>query len=309
VTARDWLRRYGTPRLYQYLFEPLLHVKWGQYKDDISAAWIWGRIHPRATSRGKDGEEKAGYFAGSYAVVLDRMLDFARQKGASILTGAPCLGMKIRDGRVTELRYRLSATGHEERVSDPVVVSTVAPRVLLQLTDGMSDDDRDRLGAMKYEGVICVLLSMKRPLTSLCQIPVAPGQVRFGGIVEWTNFVPPRYFGGEHLVYLFTYLPDGRPEWAETDDTLLGAYLEDLQRVIPTFSRADLNWCSVFRNKFATPVFETGFLRYMPSWKTAYAGLYMGGMFNTYPVTDFNQGIRIARTIVDDICGSPRHRA
>lgn len=300
ITAKEWILENGTPRLYKYLFEPLLQVKWGSYKEDISAGWIWGRMHSRASGREKNGQQKFGYFDGSYDVILTRMVEWAKAHGVRILTSSPCEAMELDGGRVARIRYKVEG-GSVECVEDPIVISTVAPSLFLKLAQGLDKDYREKLARIKYEGVICVLVSMKQALMHVCQVPIAPGQVRFGGIVEWTNFVPPRYFGGEHLAYLFSYLAHDRPEWSKTDEEILQTYLEDLGRLFPTFDKKDVNWTVVFRNKMGSPVFEKGYLSYMPSYKTPYQGLYIGGMFNTYPVNDFNQSILMARKIAQEI--------
>jgi protoporphyrinogen oxidase len=45
VTARDWLVSQIGQRAYEVIWEPLLRIKFGSYCDQISASWIWHRIH------------------------------------------------------------------------------------------------------------------------------------------------------------------------------------------------------------------------------------------------------------------------
>lgn len=299
VTATSWILENGTQRLYKELFEPILHVKWNGFKERISAAWIWGRIYPRATSRTRRGKDKCGYLLGSYAVALERMKEYIEKHGSRILTSAACKELAVKNNKVARVVYRYQDRDHV--IDNPAVINTIQPPQFLKIAQGLPEKMSTALSKIKYEGVICLLAALKKPLTALCQIPIAPGQVRFGGIVEWGNFVPAAYFGGDHLLYLFTYGPTTNPDWLLTDGQIIEVYFSDLKKLIPSFRRDDVKWSNVFRNPYGTPIFETGYLTYMPEAISSINGLFFAGMFNTYPVNDFNNALLLARRIADHL--------
>jgi protoporphyrinogen oxidase len=299
ITAKSWILSNGTRRLYEQLFEPILHVKWNDFKEKISAAWIWGRIYPRAKSRTKGGVDKCGYLLGSYDVALKRMTELAEKKGSRLITSASCTKVSIENDKVKSITYRQDNL--ETTIEEPIVISTIQPPNLLKIAEGLPRKFSDSLARIKYEGVICILGALKKPLTDFGQVPIAPGQVRFGGIVEWGNFVPASFFSGDHLVYLFTYLPTTHPDWKLAENEIKEAYFSDIKKIIPSFSIDDVKWSIVFKDAFGTPIFETGYLSYMPEAISPVKGLYLAGMFNTYPVTDFNKSLLLAQEIASHI--------
>ena len=65
VTAEKWLKDRIGEKIYSKVWEPLLISKFGDKKDQISMAWLWGKIKLRSTSTTKEGEQ-LGYIKGSY---------------------------------------------------------------------------------------------------------------------------------------------------------------------------------------------------------------------------------------------------
>ena len=61
VTAAEWLQKRVGTRAYEVVWEPMLRGKFGEYYNEISMTWLWGKIYLRVASRGKPWEkEKAG---------------------------------------------------------------------------------------------------------------------------------------------------------------------------------------------------------------------------------------------------------
>ena len=44
VSARDWIERWCGPGVYRKFWRPLFDLKFYEYADNVSAAWIWTRI-------------------------------------------------------------------------------------------------------------------------------------------------------------------------------------------------------------------------------------------------------------------------
>ena len=72
VTARDWLVKHMGAEAYRVIWEPLLRGKFGDYYDQVSMTWIWGKIYLRVAPRGKGmAKERLGYPMGSFGEVFD----------------------------------------------------------------------------------------------------------------------------------------------------------------------------------------------------------------------------------------------
>ncbi|MFX0135776.1 MAG: FAD-dependent oxidoreductase [Candidatus Hodarchaeota archaeon] len=300
ITVKDIVYQYGSVHLYKYLFEPLVHARWGKYRDSISAAWLWGRIYPRASSRKLSGRENVGYINGSFQLLLEKMCDFSMEKGCIIKLNSKCAEIRVSRAGLKSLTYIDSSGKHV--IKNPIVISTIPIPILIGILKGIDNDYRNQLHEIKYMHNICLIVSSKEPLTHLCQIPVSPGQATFSGLVEWTNFVSSEYFNNEHLVYVFKYISAKHPDWYKTDNQLESQYLSDLENLISTFDRKKINWCRLFRNEYATPVYEKNYLNYMPRCGTKYKNFYLSGIFSTYPVNDYNNAMIIAKKAVESMC-------
>ena len=72
ITARDWIIEHMGYRAYQVIWEPLLRGKFGDYFDQISMTWLWGKVYLRVASRGKTlQKERLGYPMCSFGEVFN----------------------------------------------------------------------------------------------------------------------------------------------------------------------------------------------------------------------------------------------
>ena len=85
VTAQDWLTRNMGADIYRAIWEPMLRGKFGEYYDQISMTWLWGKIYLRVASRGKTlQKERLGYPMGSFGEVFDRLEEVITQQGGQV---------------------------------------------------------------------------------------------------------------------------------------------------------------------------------------------------------------------------------
>ena len=62
VTAKEWITSHMGNDAYRVIWEPLLRGKFGQYHDQISMSWLWGKFRLRVSSRHSIVcNEKLGY--------------------------------------------------------------------------------------------------------------------------------------------------------------------------------------------------------------------------------------------------------
>ena len=67
IKATSWIKKWLGRKNYKILWEALFQYKFYNYKDDISAAWIWSRINRLARSR-KNLKENIGFLKGGSKV-------------------------------------------------------------------------------------------------------------------------------------------------------------------------------------------------------------------------------------------------
>ena len=72
-TAEEWLISVAGKDVYKVVWEPLLTGKFGEYKDKVSAVWIWNKLKLRGGSRNKKGGESLAYFKGGFAALTTQL--------------------------------------------------------------------------------------------------------------------------------------------------------------------------------------------------------------------------------------------
>lgn len=297
IYAKDWLIKHGTKQLWDKLFKPLFDIKWSNNSEKISAAWIWGRINPRATSREKSGKESLFTLKNSSKVIIEKMKEYIENKGCSIHFNSMVSKIKYKNEKVFEIIINESTKIN----SFDYVVSTISPKILIKTIEGYSYNSPTYFDQIEYMDNICLVLSTKNNLIDLGQIPVSLPEVNFGGIINWTSLTGTQMYDGQHIYYIFSYVDKNDKLFQKDENHIKNVYFNDLRKVLPNFCIEDINWVKVFKLKNATPIFNKNYLEKVPPIESEYKNLFMGGMFNIYPITDYNNCIRISKEIINKI--------
>jgi protoporphyrinogen oxidase len=301
VPIKEFLLEHTTRGVYDYFFEPLLRAKFGDRKDDVSAAWLLGRIKFRGERDLLRGEE-LGYFRGGFGVLLDALLDSVGRE--NVTTGARVTDLSFeervesltveRDADTTAAEPPEAADGGRERGStreethevDAVVVATM-PNVLEALTGYEC--------AIEFQGSVCAVVSMDEPLMNTYWLNIAD-EAPFGALIEHTNFVPAERYGGEHLLYVASYIQSPEEElWRMDDEAVRERWLSGIEDLYPGFDRESVNWTNVARNPRTAPIYERGYLDMVVPYDLSEVadGLYYAGMASRaqYPERSLNGGV------------------
>jgi protoporphyrinogen oxidase len=313
VPIKQFLLEHTTRGVYDYFFEPLLRAKFGDRKDDVSAAWLLGRIKFRGERDLLRGE-KLGYFEGGFGVLLDALLDAVGRE--NVTTGARVTGLSF-DERVASLTVEASGdapasdtpeaadggrergpTDEETHDVDAVVVATM-PDVLESLTGYACEID--------FQGSVCAVVSMDEPLMDTYWLNIAD-EAPFGALIEHTNFVPKERYGGEHLLYVASYIQSPEEElWRMDDEAVREAWLAGIEGMYPEFDRSGVNWMNVARNPRTAPIYERGYLDMVVPYDLSEVagGLYYAGMASRaqYPERSLNGGVVAGYECADRILG------
>ncbi|MFB6354062.1 MAG: FAD-dependent oxidoreductase, partial [Halobacteriales archaeon] len=184
---------------------------------------------------------------------------------------------------------------------DGVVVATM-PNVLEALTGYACDVD--------FQGTVCAVASLPEALTDTYWLNLAD-ESRFGVLLEHTNFVPPSRYGGEHLVYLASYVQDDDElVWQLDDDALVDYWLDGIAALFPSFDPADVNWVRVARNPRTAPIYERGYLEKVVPYDLGDAvadGLAYAGMATRaqYPERSLNGAVEAGFAAAEALLDGP----
>jgi len=162
------------------------------------------------------------------------------------------------------------------------------PNVLEKLTGYTCDID--------FQGAVCAVVTMAEPLTETYWLNVAH-DAPFGALIEHTNFVPPERYGGDHLLYIASYVQDrNEAVWRMDDTALRESWLSELEEMFPGFGRSSVEEFRVARNPRVAPVYERGYLEMVVPYDLSEAvaeGVYYAGMASRaqYPERSLNGGV------------------
>jgi len=301
VTVREFVEEHTTTSVYENFVDPLLDGKYGDRKDDISAAWFLGRVRFRGERDLLRGEI-LGYFDGGFGVLLDALVDAVGRE--NITTGAPVTDLTVANGRVQSLTVGggdgESDAGETTHDVDAAVVATM-PNVLESLTGYACDID--------FQGAICGLVTMDESLLDTYWLNVAH-DAPFGALIEHTNFIERERYGGDHLLYVASYVQSEDEElWRMDDDAVRETWLAEIESMFPGFDRDSVSEFRVARNPRAAPIYECGYRDLVVPYhldEDIGEGVYYAGMASAaqYPERSLNGGVVAGYEVADRIDAS-----
>ncbi|MDI6718004.1 MAG: NAD(P)/FAD-dependent oxidoreductase [Methanomicrobiales archaeon] len=275
VPARDFILSTLGERAYASFFEPLLKSKFGDARDDVSAAWLISRIAIRS-DRGVGGE-RLGYLRGGFQVLIDRLAEALRDRGCIIRTGTPAASVE-REGR----GWRVNGEGFD------AVLSTIPPQEIPLAGPP--------LPAVPYQGAACMTLGIDRDVLEGIYWVNMKDPAPYGAVIAHTNFAPIERYG-EHIVYLASYFAERVP------NGLPGRMLADFCRRFH-LGRASIRWQRMAVNRFAGPVYRTGYRDLIPAYEQN--GLFVAGMFSlpNYPERSMEGSVAAAHAAAERMRGA-----
>jgi protoporphyrinogen oxidase len=215
--ARDWLIEQLGPRGYSVIWDPLLRVKFGQYHEQISAAWMWHRIHRVATSRASIFHpERFAVLEGGSDTLIRALETAAATRGARIHRHARVMGIWAEGGKSRGLH--LMAGERTEPIPFDYVVCAVPLPVYCRLMPGDRPEYQERLAAIRFLGVVCMILRLKRSISPYFWLNVHDPRISFNGVIEYSNLAGREAYGGRSIVYVPYYLEPSEPRYRFSDE-------------------------------------------------------------------------------------------
>ena len=282
VPIEEFVVDHTTRGVYDQFVEPLLDAKFGERKEDVSAAWFLGRVKFRGERDLLRGEV-LGYLQGGFGRLLDTLVEAVGHDHIQMGTRVTEVG--VTDGRVATV----TLDDGDERVeeSEGIVVATM-PNVLEALTGYEC--------AVDFQGALCAVVTLEESLTDTYWLNVAH-DAPFGALIEHTNFVPPERYGGDHLLYVASYVQSlDDPRWQASDAELRDLWLSEIASMFPAFDRSVVSEFRLARAPRAAPVYERGYLDLVVPYDLAdevAEGVYYAGMASPaqYPERSLDGGV------------------
>ena len=291
-TARAWIEREMGPEAWAKLWGPLLRGKFGSRAEDISMAWLHGKLTQRRKLEGKQArKEFLGYPTDSFEPLFTALRERITACGGRVLIDRPVAsiapGFDVVAGAPGSFRR-----GHDVSAFEPAgpaerydaVVATVPNDVFLGLAGHLVDADyRQRLETIEYHTALCVLLELDRQFSPYYWTNVADTALPFVGLVEHTNFIDPARYDGRRFLYVANYVEPGSELLSLDPDALVEAYTPGLRKINPEF---DPSWIRArwrFAEPAGQPIVTVGYHERIPPLETGVPGLVLANTTQVYP--------------------------
>jgi protoporphyrinogen oxidase len=273
VSAKDWFISGGGREAYDVLWRRLLELKFFQYADNISAAWIWTRIKRVGTSRRSLFQEELGYIDGGSETLINALADAITARGGEIRCASPVEEVVSENGVVKGVRIR-----GEFHPAD-AVLSTMPTPFISKLVPGLPAEAKAKYDAIRNIGVVCVIFKLRKPVTRHFWLNVNDARIDIPGIVEFSNLRPL----SETVVYVPYYMPQTHPKFDRRFEDFISEAFGYLKQINPSLTDQDLLASKAGRLRYAQPVCEPGFLEKIPSVMTPIRGLQAADTCYYYP--------------------------
>jgi len=260
--AYVWMKKWCGEKAYKVIWEPLLRGKFHDKYKEVSMAWLWARIHTRGNSN------KLGYFEGGFKIIADEISKRILKNKGKIL-----------------LNYELNPS-----------------------KSPLDRGDFDKIlytGASKeidYLGAICVVFTSKQSLSKYYWHNINDSQSPFLALIQHTNLIDKKEYGGKHVYYMGTYVPNDGELMNKKDSQIKKEFFDYLKKIFPKFEQKQVNESFVFKFKNAQHIVTTNYQLRITNYELEKNKIYIANFAQIYPEdrgTNFavREGEKIANLI------------
>lgn len=273
IEASGWIRRWVGTEAYEVLWRRLFDYKFHNFKDNLSAAWIWSRIHRVGTSRYSLFREKLGFLDGGTETLLDAMRADIELHGGEIRLKSPVTKVIIDQGKVRGVEVAGAIEPFDK------VVSTVPLPYVARLVPDLPESILSAFRAINSIAVVCVIVKLRKQVTENFWLNINDPEMDIPGLIEYSNLRPL----DRHIVYVPFYMPGEHPEFAGPDQAFLDKVQRYLKRINPSLVDEDFIELRASRYRFAQPICQPGYLDNLPQAALPFKGLWAADTSHYYP--------------------------
>lgn len=224
--------------------------------------------------------------------MIDGLEQDVTRKGGKIFLKASITSLDVQKRVITYV-----VGGKETTEMFDVLINTIPVPELVQFAKGLPEDYANNIKKLRYTPVVGLLFGTNQYLNEENY---------------WINFIGERV----HVLYQHSVLVDkykSKISWVvryggsaedlpKTDEEIKDLYLEVLKKYFPGM---ELNWCYVFREKYAEPIYDKDYVKYAPTYRTPLPWFYNAGIQVTFPkIRNMNvaleSGEKAAQYVLED---------
>ena len=270
TTAATFLKATMGENSWRVLWQPLFEGKFGKFAESIPASWFWARITKRSPS--------LGYPEGGFENLAESIAQAIERDGGKFFFGTSVVSIK----KQTERFLLKTDKGSFEF---DCVISTLPTPLFAKTVEGLPKSYTKELLNLKGIGAVNLVLALKEKLLldNTYWLNISDRRMPFLALVEHTNFIDEKYYGGDKLVYVGNYLPPDHPYFKKETEDLVQEFTPYLKKINPRFKKEWIRKAWVFKAPFAQPIVPLNFSKVLPPLETPIPGLFMANIQQVYP--------------------------
>lgn len=273
IGAISWIKKWVGTRAYEVLWKSLFDLKFYDYVDSLSAAWIGTRIKRVALSRKNLMQETLGYLEGGSATLLRAMEKFIVEHGGTIHLKAGIERIITQDNKVR------GVVAEGKTISCDAVFWTAPIQYVPRILPDLPEDFIARINAIKNIPVACVILKLSEPFSENFWTNINDPTIDIPGLIEYSNLNRV----GPAILYAPFYMPKTHPKWAKSNDELIEEVIGYLPRLNPAFRPESIIAKHCHRYDFAQTICPPGFYTMLPPMRAPIEGFFMADTSYYYP--------------------------
>lgn len=265
IPVADWLTKLSGKKTFEKIWLPLLRAKLGESYRETSAAFIWATIQRMYAAR-KSGlkREMFGYARGGYAPILRRFAEKLTEKGVEIRLNSPVQNVsKVGEKAIINQTEEFDAA-----------ILTAPANVAAKICPQLSDDEKEKLNRIRYQGIVCASVMLKKSLSPFYVTNITDA-APFTAVIEMSALVDKTEFGGHALVYLPKYVAPDDAIFGLSDDEIRRNFLGALEKMYPHFNQSDVLEFKVSRVRQVFALSTLNYSEHLPPIKTSLGNVFV----------------------------------
>jgi protoporphyrinogen oxidase len=269
-SARDLFPALGGQTAWKVIWDPLLSGKFGNYAPEISAAWFWARIKKRTSA--------LIYFSGGFQKIIDALTLAISQNHGRLFLNTEINKIQAFDGKIS-----LSINGKTQQFDK--ILFTGPTSILAKLAPFMPEGYLHPLLEIPHLSAQILVIESPQPiLKEAYWLNITDRSYPFLALVQHTNFIDKKFYGGKHIAYIGNYFPDTHPFLKKTATKLFELFLPYLKKINRSFNyETHTTNYELFTATNAQPVHLRHYSRIAPRFITPIPNLYLANMDSIFP--------------------------
>ncbi len=272
--VKDWLIQVGGEQLFDRIWRPLLDAKFDGVYSSVPATYIWSWLNRMSSiRRWPQMRGYTGYLLRGHHSLIQALADAFTAAGGRIETQVRVREIDVSGGALQQVRT------HTGTMQFDALIAAIATPAFARLIPGAEEHYLTRLAKSKYQGLICPVLVLDRPMSPYWTLNVTDPASPFSTIIETEHPEYPEL----RVVYLPKYTAPDNDWMGVSDDEIKEAWLTHLKHLFPDFEESQMLHFAVSRSRYVEPVYSINALDTVAGVQTPYAGLYLANTSQVYP--------------------------